>query len=80
MQWRLAIAVLPAVRPLAIVARHPDIDVALQLLQRVVQLAPERARVELALDRLVKALADAVGLRTARLCARVLDVLEVQVE
>jgi hypothetical protein len=61
-------------------AATPGIDVGLQLIERVVELSPEGARVELVLDRLVEALADAIGLRALNPGAGVLDVLNIQVE
>lgn len=67
-------------RPLGIVTRYPSIHIFLQLLDRTIQLAAERAGIELILDGLVKALADAVRLRMFCLRARVVNVLEIQVE
>ena len=80
LQRRLAVAVLPGVCALGVVTLHPGVDVLLQLVQRMGQLTAERARVKLVVDGLVEALADAVGLRTLRPGARVLDVLEIEIQ
>ena len=63
LQGRLAVALSAVVRALGIVPFHPFIDVRLKLLERVIELAPEGAGVELVLDRLMKALADPIRLR-----------------
>src|SRR5215210_7399569 len=80
LQRRFAIAVLTRMRSLSVIALHPRVNVGLQLIERVIQLASECAGVELVLDGLVEAFANPVGLRA--LCSRagVLDVLQVQVQ
>jgi len=67
-------------RSLAIVLGEPGIKISLQLRDRAVDLLAERHAVELVEQRFVEALADAVGLRAPRLGARVIDVLDRQVE
>src|ERR1700687_3881465 len=54
---RLAITVLARVRAFCVVALHPRIDVSLQFVQRVIELASGCAGVELVLDGLVEAVA-----------------------
>ena len=66
-------------RALGVVAFHPVIGISLQLVERVIQLSPKGARVELVLDGLMEALTDAVGLRALRLGACVLDALQVEI-
>ena len=65
---------------LLIVAGDPGIEVGLQLLDAGVDALAEGDLVELVQQRFVKALADPVGLRTAGLCAAVIDVLDGEVE
>jgi hypothetical protein len=78
LQGRLAVAILAGVCPLGIVGLYPDVHVGLHFIERVVQLASEGAGVELVLDALMEALANPVGLGTAGLGARVLDVLQIE--
>ena len=80
LQRRLAVAVLARVRALGVVALHPDVNIGLQFIERMVELPPEGARVELVLDRLVEALADPIGLWALDPGPGVLDVLQIQVE
>lgn len=77
---RLAVAVAPRVRALGVEVVQPSIQVRLQLLQAGVELLAERDGVELVHQRLVEALADAVGLRALHTRAGVVDVLHRQVE
>src|SRR5262245_39814540 len=65
---------------LLVVIDEPRIEIGLQLVDPPVELLAERHAVELVEQRLVEALADAIGLRAARLGARVIDVLDRQVE
>ena len=67
-------------RAFCVVALHPRIDVSLQFVERVIQLASECAGIELVLDRLMEALTDAIGLRVFGFGARVIDVLYRQLE
>ena len=63
LQACLAVAVFFRVLPLGVLFGHPRIHILLQLIERAVEFSPERARVELIPDGLVKSLADPVGLR-----------------
>ena len=63
-----------------VVVRQPVIQIDLQLLDGLVNLASERDLVELLQDGLVEALADAVGLRVAYLGLGMLDVIQGQIE
>jgi hypothetical protein len=63
---RLAKAVLAGMRALFIVVLHPGMYIGLQLFQRAIYLASEGGGIELILDRLMEALADAVGLGSVR--------------
>ena len=49
-----------------IIVFDPRVQVGLQVSERRIDLAPKRHLIELLQDRLVKALADAVGLRMIR--------------
>ncbi|TCS36782.1 hypothetical protein EDC30_1051, partial [Paucimonas lemoignei] len=62
-------------RALIVVVSQPFIQIDLQLFNRSVNLAPERNLVKLLQDRLVEALANAVGLRMVGLGFGVLDLL-----
>lgn len=53
-------------RPVHIVAVYPGVQVDLQLLQRMIQLAPEGNPIKFVQDRFVETLADAVCLRMPR--------------
>ena len=66
--------------PRLIVFLDPDIEIGLQLVDRTIHLLAERDTVELVEHGLVEALADAVGLRALGLGARVIDVLDREVE
>lgn len=77
---RLSVAVLSGVCALGIVSFHPSIHVRREFFNRVIQLAPEGTRVEVVLDRLMGALADAIRLRALGLRTRMLDALQIQVE
>lgn len=59
---------------------HPGIEIRLQLLQRSIDLFPERHAIELVQHRLVEALADPVRLRMPRLGPGVINVLHGQIE
>ena len=67
-------------RSLLIIEVHPLIDIGLELLQAGVELTPESGGIELILNGLMKALANAIGLRTLSLGARMLDILQVQIQ
>ena len=67
-------------RTLIVVFGEPDIKIFLQLRDRAVELLAECNAVELIEQRLVEALANAVRLRAPRLSARVIDVLDREVE
>jgi hypothetical protein len=51
--------------PFAVIVRQPGFQIALQFVEREVQLAAERDLVELLQNRLLEPLANAVGLRMA---------------
>src|SRR5215469_13783575 len=63
-----------------IVLAQPGVKIGLQLVERAVDLLAERHSIELVERRLVEALADAVGLRTLGLGARMIDVLDREIE
>lgn len=63
-----------------VVLSDPSIQIALQVFNRRVDPLAKHHAVELIEHRLVKALDDAVGLRTPGLGARVVDVLHRQIE
>ena len=67
-------------RPLFIVLADPQIEIGLQFVDRTIHLLAERDTIELVEHRLVKALADSVGLRALGLSPRVIDVLDSKVE
>lgn len=67
-------------RAVVVVVDQPLIQIDLQFFDRAVDLAPECDLVKLLQDRLVKALANTVGLRMTDLGLRVLDVIQGQVE
>lgn len=58
----------------------PGIEIELQLLQRSIDLLAERDPVELIQHRLVKPLADPIGLGMPGLGACVMDILDRQIE
>src|SRR5262245_27226889 len=66
--------------PLLIVLDEPGVELGLKLLDPAVELLAERHAVELIEQRLVEALADAIGLRAPRLGACVIDILHREVE
>jgi hypothetical protein len=66
--------------PRLIVFLDPGIQIGLQLVNRTIHLLAERDTVEFVEHGLVKALADAVGLRALGLGARVIDVLNREIE
>src|SRR6266567_5380519 len=63
-----------------IVLAQPNVKVCLQLVERVVHLLAERHSIELVERSLVEAFADAVGLRALSLGARMIDVLDREIE
>ena len=77
---RLAVTPAPLMRTLIVVFGEPDIKIFLQLRDRAVEFLAECNAVELIEQRLVEALANAVRLRAPRLSARVIDVLDREVE
>ena len=80
LQRRLAVTVLAGVCAFGVVGLHPGIYVALQLIERMVELAAKRAAIELVLDGLMEPLADAIGLRAPGLGPRVVDALQTEIE
>ena len=80
MQRRLAEAPSPLVRPFLVVALDPTIEVALEFGDRSIDLLSEGDAVELIEHGLVEPLGDSVGLWALGLGARVVDVLERQIE
>lgn len=67
-------------RPLVVIPHEPCFEIRLQLLERRVELPPERDLIELLQDRLVETLADPVRLRALDLRPRVLEVVDRQEE
>jgi hypothetical protein len=67
-------------RTLIVVFGEPCIKIFLQLRDRAVELLAECYPIELVEQCFMEALADAIGLRTPRLGARVIDVLDRKVE
>lgn len=65
---------------LMIVKMHPTVKVLLQCLNRTVHLFAERDLIELLFDRAVEPLTNPVGLWAASFCARVVDVLQRQIQ
>ena len=63
-----------------VVVRQPLVQIFLQLLQRLVQLFAEGHLIKLVQDRLMKPLADAVGLRRHRFGFRVVDIINRQIK
>jgi len=66
-------------RPLLVVVFDPRIKIGLHLLDRPIDLLPERDAIELIQHRLVVALADPIGLRMPHLRPGVNDVLDGQI-
>ena len=66
--------------PRLIVVLDPSIQIGLQFVDRTIHLLAERNTVELIEHGLVEALADAVCLRALGLGARVIDVLDREIE
>ncbi len=60
--WRSAVAHFALMSSFIVVVRQPLVQIFLQLLQRLVQLFAEGHLIKLVQDRLMKPLADAVGL------------------
>jgi hypothetical protein len=67
-------------RPLLVVFGEPRIEIAMQLRDGAIELPVECKAIELVEQCFVKALADTVGLRAPRFGARVIDVLDREVE
>jgi hypothetical protein len=65
---------------LFIVLYEPGVEISLQLIDPAVELLAERHSIELVEQRLVESFADTIGLRAPRLGARVIDVLDGEVE
>lgn len=63
-----------------VVAVHPRIQIGLQFLQRVVQLAPESNLIKLVQYGFMKTFADAVGLRVSGLGFGVLNTVHAKVK
>ena len=80
MHRRFAKAPASLMWPLLIVLADPQIEIGLQLVDRTIHLFTERDTVELVEHRSVEAFADAVGLRALGLGARVIDVLNREIE
>ena len=66
--------------PRLIVFRNPGIQISLQLVDRTIHLLAEGDAVELVEHSFVEALADTVGLRALGLGARMINVLDREVE
>ena len=71
---------LARMRSLSIVGIDPFVHIGLQLLQTVIELAPERGGIELVLNGLMEPLADAIGLRALDLGASVINTFQVQIQ
>src|SRR3569833_158990 len=67
-------------RPLMVVRVDPRVKIDLQLFHRRVDLLSERDLVELVQDRLMEALADHIGLRRLGFGARMVDVVDGQIQ
>src|SRR3569832_2380171 len=67
-------------RPLMVVRVDPRVKIELQLFHRRVDLLSERDLVELVQDRLMEALADPIGLRRLGFGARMVDVVDGQIQ
>ena len=80
MHRRLAEAPAPLMWPRLVVFADPHIKIGLQLVTGTVHLFAERDAIKLIEHGLVEALADTVGLRALRLGARVIDVLDREIE
>ena len=65
---------------LFVVKLYPLVQVRLQLVDRLIEFLPKGYPVELIEHRLVKPLTDPVGLRTLCLGARMIDVLQRQIQ
>jgi len=68
------------VRPFLVIALDPIIEIALQVADRAIDLLAERHAIELVEDGLMEPLGDAIGLRALGLGARMVDVLDRQIE
>ena len=75
-----ATAHLALVSPICVILLQPCVQVGLQLLQRVIQFAPERNPIKLVQYRFVEALADAVCLGVTRLALGVFDAVDGQIQ
>ena len=73
-------SVTPRMRPCAVVAIDPLIQVSLQLLNTAVNLFTKRNLIELLSNRAMKPLTDPVGLRRLHLSPSVVDVLNRQID
>src|SRR3569832_2281041 len=67
-------------RPLMVVRVDPRVKIDLQLFHRRVDLLSERDLVELVQDRLMEALADPIGMRRLGFGARMVDVVDGQIQ
>ena len=75
-----AAAHLALMRPFIVVVGDPVVQVDLQFFDAAIDFSTECNLVELLQDRIVEALADAIGLRVPDLGLRVLDVVRGKVE
>ena len=75
-----ATAHLALVSPICVILLQPCVQVGLQLLQRVIQFAPERNPIKFVQYRFVEALADAVCLGVTRLALGVFDAVDGQIQ
>jgi hypothetical protein len=76
----LAIAPAPLMRAFLIVTSQPRIQIALKRVERGIDALSERHPVELIEHRLMEAFADAIGLGALGFGARMVDVLDPQIE
>ena len=67
-------------RPVLIVTLNPAIKIELEIGDRAIDLLAEGDAIELIEHRLVEPLNDAIRLRALGLCARMVNILECQVE
>ena len=80
LHWGLSEAPAALMRALFVVVADPQIEIDLQLVDRMVQLFAERDPIKLVEQSFVEALTNTVGLRALGLGARVVDVLDRKIE
>jgi len=80
LQWRSAATLFPLMCPFDVVMFHPDIQIGLQFLQRVIQFPPEGNLVKLVQNCFVEAFADAICLRMSCLCLGMLYAVYAQIK